>query len=69
MLKAEMKSTINPMQMIDPFYKRISVDFGTEASVGQKISFGDISPLKLNSLQTPITLNPEVIKDSICINY
>ena len=65
-VNAETESKSSPAQMIDPLFHGISLDLVNEGSgdVDKKMSFGENSLFKLNSLQTPITLSDEVIKDT-----
>lgn len=65
-VNAETESTCDSIQMLDPLFNGISLDLVNEANgdVYKKMSFGENSLFKLNSLQTPITLSDEVIKDA-----
>lgn len=64
-VNAETESKSIPEQMIDPLFHGISLDLVNEGSgdIDKKMSFGENSLFKLNSLQTPITLSDEVIRD------
>jgi len=64
-VNAENENTSSSVEMIDPLYNGISLDLVNEANgdLDKKVTFGDNSLFKLNSLQSPITLSDEVIND------